>query len=235
MAQTPHEKSPISLAGDAIRHISKQGQSATNIEATRVCLTAISTEIDNSTNDIDLQDLTKELGALLFCDALQEVPCVWDDTPSDQIKDYGFTSWNGDRYHVKITISKYGHQRRAFNGISKSEYVIGILLHECMHAYFDLLVCGGRCGNVDCSRISHEEMGKYGHGTAFHLLAKEVEDFISMHFGLRVDVGIGRRDAALSYHRREHIALNDDTMQMCFPGEVLRKVNGSLQFVPKDD
>lgn len=219
-----HNQSPLALVEAAKAYIDER--KPTDFEAAKPFMADVTRRLDNS-EEVDLTQITKVLSRLFFCDALHDVSCCWADRPSDDPTSLAVTTSSSRDRNVKITIYKdiYAKARSNSNlyGLSRSEIVIGTLLHECVHAFIRKLACNGRCNSRDCELVFVNEAGEYCHGDAFHKLAAKVENWMSVKFNK--DFDMGRNDAANAYFQEEDAELSEDTKLECFPCKELRVVD----------
>jgi hypothetical protein len=106
------------------------------------------------------------------------------------------TDWGGNILHGKCrpldddfkptnTLSSWLVSLVEMDGKLRLHSYIEILLHEMLHAYFQIYVC--RC--LSCEKRNDIFLGLTGHGYAWQLAAIQLEDVCSQRLGYTVNLG----------------------------------------------
>ncbi|KAK4554234.1 hypothetical protein LTR86_008762 [Recurvomyces mirabilis] len=161
--------------------------------------------------------LVRVLGRLFFRGELDNIVYIAQD-----INSHGFTSLdNQGRLMITIDID----HRHSSRDKDRATSVVSTILHECVHAYFDRVVCIGyprtpECEALGCKAKEFDELAhvgkRGGHGLAWHELALEVESLAGMMLGMEIRLG---RDGAAELHTRTTgDRFSRDVYMRLFPG-----------------
>ncbi|KAK3676594.1 hypothetical protein LTR78_003368 [Recurvomyces mirabilis] len=160
---------------------------------------------------------------------------------SRDISSHGFTSLD-DQGRLTITIDI--EHRHSSRDTYRAGSVISTILHECVHAYFDRVVCIGypstpQCEALGCNIKEFDELAhvgnRGGHGLAWHDLALEVESLAGMMLGMEIRLG---RDGAAELHiRTTEERFSRDVYRRLFPGRHVEcwGQNGRIILVIRDE
>ena len=133
------------------------------------------------------------------------------------------------------------HTRRRGKAQTTAASIFSTLLHECCHAYFEIVCCKGIYGHTGCWRGCGMEfervLSREGHGEAFQYLAADVERVGSIVLGMQLD--LGREDALTVHFVKPGRTIDANMMAACFPGQnaVRRCVDGKevIELVQQSD
>lgn len=94
--------------------------------------------------------------------------------------------------------------------------IMGVLLHECVHALFQIYSCWNVCRSQECSKTHRRALGKTGHGEAWFIVASHVEALARKYILQSVRVLI---PITLCHEWRESglIAVNEAAEAQCHP------------------
>ncbi|EME46494.1 hypothetical protein DOTSEDRAFT_70487 [Dothistroma septosporum NZE10] len=151
--------------------------------------------VHESVNDEALAEVVDIFNELFFAGQL----------PSSRVKIYwrslgmstlGFTDTSSSgKCKSRIFVNKDFDSRPFTRGL-----VLAVVLHEMIHAYLGLYTCypwsKPACAKGICGKLYQANVGDSGHGRAFHLIAKTIEERMNSFLGFTVP--LGRYDGMIS-------------------------------------
>lgn len=189
----------------------------------------------------DLRRLIGTFGRVFLAGGLEGVSFCWDDTlfgrKEEDPKDLGATQYFSDG-SVDVTVcpapelcEEWLQVFKKWRGSElvtlRTDGILSTLLHECIHAKLAIARCRkGKCGGDACEWFWDEEVGEGGHGAAWQLIAKSVEDFVRENE--LWDCDLGRKTQAQKHLSATGGLLSKAVVAVCWPGESIQDDNGDL-------
>ena len=184
----------------------------------------------NSGNRVELDPALMEEGITLlnrffFLDGIKDYHFAWG-----YIEDsLGLTTHPTFPYvgTVHIAVNPDHDEDETQQRTSRSNAVLGTLLHELIHAFIGQFGCpSSRCKQLSCQYRFDVNYGRTGHARAWQWLAEAVERVANYRLGIKVDLG-RRFHSQIEYVKTGHEPSVCDAAR-CFDGLVLTDLEKRL-------
>lgn len=156
-----------------------------------------------------MQRLIAAINELFFSGHLGTPPFEWDETLNHRRNAVGTCHSNFLTRESRIIMDQNwcGYP---FDGQRRAEEILGILLHECAHAWMFKYSCTDSkslCPKVHCRANQLEHTGLTGYGSAWIQLSTHIETVAREHIGTQVNLGVRRsfeHEQRVQLQRLEH-------------------------------
>ena len=124
-----------------------------------------------------VDELVQILSVLFFCSTLHEIRFAWCEgfTQSHQI--LACTYWGEEKSYAYIFADPSVPEYASIGAMSEKDILLGIVMHECAHAFLILYGCPRTCGG--CLAASSGD----GHGRAWFCLAINMQAIVRAILG----------------------------------------------------
>ena len=108
---------------------------------------------------------------------------------------------------------------------SKSHFtaLMSVLLHECVHGFFELYSCEYTCQSEECSMTTRRALGDTGHGEAWQIVASHGEALArrylvkSVRIHIPISLGVEFEKSGLGTRRRSGGSTMPPLLSPCLP------------------
>ena len=134
---------------------------------------------------------------LFFCGGLSKPSLFWNASLTATKRIWGVTTSEDSLdsatqkrvTKVSIQLDPWHNPEGVLDPAPYAEAILSTLAHEYVHACFhEMTCCSLYCGDKACSDEAERFLGPAGHGRAWQMVAKAVEDFAKIHLELNLDL-----------------------------------------------